>query len=278
VSGVKFGFTPEEAQPVALAVHNYYRKRKAKISIERAPWPDAPYRPTIVAVDGGKTILVEAQGSVAYSGTLKEFNSWLYLKRHYAELSIATSTDAVLPAGVLAQLNRDGVGLMIVDEEGGISFPHAAANPALVVTPDPTLKYGRCKPEVLTAVHKFNRVDRKDGLRDMCEVVERETARLAERASVRGFISVPLAAVQAQDWSSHINTLASQNACTPAHQPLLNQNLKDDCHSFRGARNLVDHKVKSKREDKKRQRQFAERMMQGPRLVAELLALQRRVR
>ena len=60
--------------------------------------------------------------------------------------------------------------------------------------------------------------------------------------------------------------------------PIVTGIFKNDLHSFRGARNLVDHKVRGKRDDVKRQKQFAERMMQGPRLVSELVSLQRKVK
>jgi hypothetical protein len=70
----------------------------------------------------------------------------------------------------------------------------------------------------------------------------------------------------------------SQKPCSPGKSPIVGSTLKDDLHSFRGARNLLDHKVTNKREDTKRQQQFAERMMQGPRLVAELVSLNRKLR
>ena len=57
---------------------------------------------------------------------------------------------------------------------------------------------------------------------------------------------------------------------------MIEADLKDDLHSFTRGRNLVDHKVKGKRQEEKRQKQFADRMMQGPRLIAELVLLQRK--
>jgi hypothetical protein len=86
------------------------------------------------------------------------------------------------------------------------------------------------------------------------------------------------AAIKAKDWSSQIDTLASKNAYNMGKDPIVSTTFKNDLHSFRGARNLVDHKVRGKRDDANRQKQFAERMMQGPRLVAELISLQRRVK
>jgi hypothetical protein len=140
------------------------------------------------------------------------------------------------------------------------------------------LRFGECRAEVTNSVKKFNDVDRKDGLRDMCEIVERKTESLAIRAVRAGWVTMGEAAVRGMDWSTQINMLASINSYHPGKNPVIDQTMKDDLHSFRGARNLVDHKVPNKREDAKRQKQFAERMLQGPRLVSDLVALQRKVK
>lgn len=275
---MKFVVTPEEAQFPALAVAKQFRKRGMTVRSEVEAWSGSPYRTTLVARKSGLCLLVEAQGILNYGKAIKELATWLAAHRHYAELYLATGYEAVFQAGILGEMKRDGVGLLVVDENGVVSESHKARNPALVVTPEPTLRFGDCKLEVLDAVRKFNDVDRKDGLRDMCEVVERETEELALRAVRKGLLTMDEAAIEAKDWSSQIDTLASKNAYVTGKTPIVSATLKNDLHSFRGARNLVDHKVKGKRDDSNRQKQFAERMMQGPRLTAELLSLQRKLK
>jgi hypothetical protein len=275
---MKFIVTPEEAQGPALAVAKQLRKRGMIIKTEIEAWPGSPYRTTLVARRSGFCLLVEAQGVLNYGKALKELATRLAADRRYAEFYLATMSESVLQAGMLEEMKRDGVGLLIVDENGIVSESHKARNPALVVTPEPTLRFGDCKQEVLDAVKKFNEIDRKDGLRDMCEAVERETEKLGLRAVRKGLLSLNEAAILSKDWSSQIDTLASKNAYIPGKDPIVSATFKNDLHSFRGARNLVDHKVKGKRDNANRQKQFAERMMQGPRLVAELVALQRRVK
>jgi len=275
---MKFIVTPEEAQEPALAVARQLRKRGMIVKAEIEAWPGSPYRTTLVARQSGFCLLVEAQGVLNYGKAIKELATWLAAHRYYAELYLATVSEAVLQAGMLGEMKRDGVGLLVVDESGVVVESQKARNPALVVTPEPTLRYGDCKQEVAEAIKKFNDVDRKDGLRDMCEIVERETEELALRAVKKSWLTLNEQAIKDKDWSSQIDTLASKNACNVGKDPIVTPTFKNDLHSFRGARNLVDHKVRGKRDDTKRQRQFAERMMQGPRLVAELVSLQRRVR
>ncbi len=275
---MKFELTPEEAREPAKALIKYFKKKKMKVTIERPGWKDAPYRTTIVAVKSGLTTLVEAQGVLSYGRSLEDFAKWLAANRHYSEFSIATTNDATIEVGVSHQMKKDGVGLLIVHEDGSIEEHHKPRNPALVVTPDPTLSLGPAKAEVFAAVKKFNDTDRKDGLRDMCEVVERLTEELGVIACRKKWLKMPEAQFPVKDWSGQINELARSEAYNAPHTPLIKAGLKDDLQSFRGARNLIDHKARSARADKSRQNQFAERMMQGPRLVAELLSLKRRVR
>jgi hypothetical protein len=275
---MKFVFTPEEAQRPARAVAAYLAKKKMKVKIEAPVSQDAPYRTTILASKGGLSLLIEAQGTLNYEKALKDLSAWLAAKRSYSELYLATTSDGLLPLGLLADLDKDGVGLLIVHDNFSVVVDRKARNPALVVTPDPTLKFGNCRSEVLSALTKFNNIDRKDGLRDMCEIVERETGSIAIQACRKGWLTKDEATIIKLDWSTQINLLASSNAYRTGKIPIIGSSFKDDLHSFRGARNLVDHKVPSKRDDAKRQMQFQERMVQGPRLVAELVSLRRKIK
>jgi hypothetical protein len=275
---VKFAFTPEESEVIARAVVKHLRRHKMKVTIEVPFSDDAPYRTTLLAKQSDLSLLIEAQGMLSYHKPIQGLAGWLAARRHYAELFLATSSESLMTVATLQETKKDGVGLLLVDDEGKVTVTQSARNPALVVNPDPTLKLGNCRAEILAAVTKFNEVNRKDGLRDMCELVERETESLALLASRKRRLKPDEAAIQAQDWSTQINTLASVNALRSGSTPIFDTRMKDDMHSFRGARNLVDHQARNKRDDQKRQRQFAERMVQGPRLIAELQALARQLR
>jgi hypothetical protein len=275
---MNFADIPEEALLVAQVVVKHLERQEWRVKVLKSPWEDARYRPSLLAEKSGRYLLVETQGALDYHKTLKEYAGWLAANRHYAELYLATSAEAITQAGVLAALRRDGVGLWVVDEDKKLSESIAARNPALVVTPDPNLKCGACHAEVRAALGKFNEVNRKDGLRDICEIVERETESLALIGVRKGLLKMNEAAIKAMDWSQQINTLASVNAYNLGKNTIVEDGFKNDLHSFRGARNLIDHKVSTRREDKKRELQFQERMVQGPRLIAELQSLKRKIR
>ena len=227
------------------------------------------FRPTISAIKDGLDIYVEAQSAPAYTAGVKELVSWVSVKRRYCEVYIAIPLDASPSGRFLSNLVRDGVGLMFVGDEDAVSVHHKALNPALIVTPDPTLKLGRRSADVREAVKKFNEVDRKGALQAMCEIVESETDKLVRRLAKRAWIDKSETVVAAMDWSSQINMSASSNVHVAGRSPVVDDKLKTDLHSFRGARNLMDHKVTSKAQERRRQQQYAERMLMGPRLVAD---------
>lgn len=248
------------------------------VSIEVAAWHDAGWRTTLTGKQASLLVLIEVQGVLSYSKPLRDFALWIAAKRHYAELSLAVPGDAIIQAGTLEELRRDGVGLLVVDQDGSVRESIKPKNAALVVTPDPNLKFGKCKREVNSTITKFNDVDRKDGLRDMCELVERETEALVVLAARKGLLVKSESVVSSMDWSSQINSLASSNMYASGVPPIVEAKLKDDMHSFRGARNLINHQARNKKADRERQLQFAERMMQGPRLIAKLVSLQRKIK
>jgi hypothetical protein len=233
----------------------------------------------MVSRKGAETVLYEVQGEIDFHSRLRDLAQWLAANRKYAEMWIAADGTAKTTAAVLATLKKAGVGLLLRDEESEkFESMLNATNPALKVTPDPALRFGDAKNDIVACVDKFNGGSRKDALRDLVEFVERDTEKALVLASRKGWITVPISAIEKQDWSTQINTLASVNIMTAGRNALIDPKLKDDMQSFRGARNLLDHPVRSRKEEQRRQCQMTERMMMGTRLMSELIALRRRIR
>lgn len=275
---MKFDLTPEDAQPAALLARAHYESGGFRVAVEKPCDASSPYRTTLLASARGLHVLVEAQGTLTYGRALKELMAWLESQRSYAVLFIAVLETASLSAGVLRELKRDGVGLLIVGEGGSVSESLRPRNPALVVTPDPMLRFGTEERRVKSALQKFNEVNRKDGLRDVCEVVEDLTERVGVACCRKTWLKIPEANFRVKDFASQINELARTEAYNTGRRPIFDSTMKDDMHSFRNARNLVDHPAPSRRESQRRERQFADKMLQGTRLAAELVSLKRKVR
>lgn len=273
-----FEITPEEARPCAGRLFKHLKRASGRVFIEKPAWDDAPYRTTLLTRSGEDIVLYEVQGNLNFHDRLMNFAQWLHANRKYAELYLVTHANSPTTLVQFNQIKNHGVGLILLtdDEKFDLSLP--AKNPALVVTPDPGLKYGELKSEVFACVHKFNGGARKDGLRDLCELVERETEKVLLTAARKGWSHLSEATIRSKDWSDQINALATNTIMNGGRNALIDGKLKDDLHSFRGARNLVDHQARTKREDWKRQRQFLERMMMGARLIADLVSLRRKIK
>ena len=266
---------PEDLESIVFSVAKYYHKKNYRIRQLHAIAEDAPYRTTLVASKGTLNILIEAQKASRFHGALESLTRWLAAQRKHCEFYIATGDAGELTGGFLKELKAEGVGLLVVDDRGHIHIQFKARNNALVIRPDPTLNFGSLSDAVSDSLIKFNDVDRKDGLRDMCEIVEGLTEDVLVAAARKGIMAMDEAAARSQDWSCQINSLASSKACNGA--PIIDDSLKGDLHAFRDGRNLVDHPVAGLRENAKRERRYADKMTMGPRLVAELQSIKRRI-
>lgn len=272
---MKFLITPEEALPCAERLFEHLRKEGGKLFVEQAAWDESPYRTTFYQKVSDELTFYEVQGHINFHRRLQHFAQWLAAHRYSAELYLVAEESSPTTAQLFSELQRYGVGLMLLRDDGRFDYPILAKNPALQVTPDPSLRFGH---DAKACIEKFNAGQRKDGLRDLCEMVERETEVVLIKATKKGWITLTEHNILSKDWSDQINALGSGRIMTTGRKALVDSKMKDDLNSFRGARNLVDHKTRSKREEKRRQRQFAERMLMGTRLLSELTELRRRIR
>jgi hypothetical protein len=274
-------YTPEEARSIANALSKFLKSRGFTVNIDEALNDDAPCSTTLIAKRAELSILFEAQNQVSCEEHLKDLALWLNNHRFYAELFIATHRDMTFSGAFLKQLDQTGIGLILVEDSGSVKIERQPRNPALVVCPEPTFRFGIYKQDVKNILAQFNQYNsflsadnpRKHALRDMCELVEGLTEEVALAASKKGFLNRSEERITNMKWIDQINALAAQDAYLGGQRPFVQEALKIDLHSFRGARNLVDHNVRSAREEARRQKQFAERMMMGPRLVADLVSI-----
>lgn len=271
--------TPLDAQTVLSSVRRYFLDRHFKVAMDEAAFPDAPYRTSLTCRRRDELQLVECQSRLDYHRALKSFHQYLVERRLPAELyvAVAESDEENISVARLREMDRDGVGLLLLDERSQVSVNKKACNWAYFAAPDPTLKFGALRPQVDGVFLKYNREDRVSGMRELSNLVEGETRRLGRTALARGRFGSRTPRVDAMDWSDVINLLASRQAASPGSVPVINDELKNDLHSFRGGRNLVDHPVRDAAEARRVARQFQDRMLLGARLVSDLDARRRSI-
>jgi len=274
-------YTPEEAQPIADAVRKFLLGKKYDVQVEKAITTDVQYRTTLLVTKDHYSILVDAQHKPEVDISIKDLVVWLFSNAQCAELFIATDRSASFSGKFLRALDNTGIGLMIVEEDGSVRIDRNPKNPALIAKPEPGLKFGNYSKQVELCLRKFNSPSsllsednqRKDALRDLCEIVEGQTEKLSVLLSNKGYLIRDEGTIKKLSWNDQINLLASRNQYTSNFTPVIIESLKIDLHSFRDARNKLDHKVRSKRAEIARQQQLTERMMMGTRLVANLVSI-----
>lgn len=276
---MEFIFTPEDARTTAERVGRYYQRKRYAVEIETAYAADAPYRTTLIARRREMpTILVEAQAALTLLRPVEDLARWLAAERSYCELYLAVDSEGSLPGQTLANCMKLGIGILIAMPDESLQEVRRARNPALIVTPDPNLKLGKLKTRVKDLVQRFNDGDRKEAFRDLCEVIERETEVLLEKLLDKNRLTLTLGQIHGMSWENQINALNSGNSYAPGFGNVLTAKDIADLQAFRGARNLVDHRVRSQKQEAERDRQLGERMMLGARLAEVLTGAQRSIR
>jgi hypothetical protein len=276
---MEFFSTPTGARATARVLAAHYTRLGMRVRAEKGYSDVAPYRTTLIATRGWQpTVLVEVLEQAVYPRQLRELARWLFANRYDIEMYVAFGPGSQGTAGTWSELRDDGVGILIIDEHHSVREEVKPRNPALVVNADPRLRLGGIANKVVLSVKKFNEIDRTDGFRDMVDLVEGQTKELAILACRRGWLQHNETSIRGMKWSVLINHLAAPESYVAGRTRLVEENFKLELLSFTGSRNLVDHPVRTRRELANRERQFHDRMVQGPRLLHELLVLCRKVR
>ncbi len=275
---MQFQFTPYECQGIATIIVRHFRKGRHVVRIEESIDEDAPLRTTLIAQKGELKIFVETMDKPSLPNALAELARWLFLRREYCELYVAAHSDSEMMTGLLTEYRKNGIGLLVVDENERVHIHEKARNPNLVIGEDPNLKLGHYKKSVMEVIEMHNRGDSRDAVREICEIVEGLTWRVLTKAAKKGWVTLTIEQIERMDWSNRIDVLVSPNHYVSGRNPILSQPKAVDLHSFRGARNMFDHPVRNNTARLDRERQVVERLFMGRRLVHDLGAMYRSIR
>lgn len=279
-------YTPKEAQGIADTVAKWLKRHKYSIEYEAPLRDEIEYCTTLLGKKNQLSILVEVQKKPYWDKGLNQLALEVCGAGLNLEFFVATERDADFSGVFFKNLDRCQVGLLIVEEDETVTIEREPRNPALMVRANPDLSFGRKKREVVGCLAKFNAPNsslsgenpRKDALRDMCELLELLTEEIAVKAVRKGYLKCTEDEITDKDWNGQIDKLGSQKTYVAGKTRVLDSSLRSDLHSFRGGRNLLNHKVRSKREEQRRQRQALYRMLMGMRLVTELVAIHSRLK
>jgi len=275
---MEFTLTPKEVWPLAEAAGRWLRSRGLKVRAEEALAGDAPGRSTLLGVKHELAVLVEIRTGLSYLGFAQNLVRYLWTRRACAEFYMGIREDGNASLGALKELERDGVGLLLISRDGSVHESRRPKNPALQVSLNPRVPLGRHKEDVGDIYDMFNSGERKPAMEAMVEFVEGRVERVGCKAVKKGYVLVTEAQFRAADFSGRINMLASDNQAVVGKGPVFSETSRIDLQSFRQSRNLLKHPALGRWQALRRDIQFPERIHMGARLTSELLSIERKIK
>lgn len=272
---MKFEYLTQELWPTARAVVRHFKRKHYTVQNETPLDPTYGFRPTLIFRRKWETVVVEIRSTPSVDEPLREFLNEALARRAEVTIYVAlprqrNGDEISLPVSFLEVLRTAGVGLLLV--EGREMAEHEkAAKCSLRFSVPSGRSLSRYREKVSQAVQKFNRGDPIDGLRDLTEVFEDSVNELARRAASRRLIVPTVQEVEALDLEGKINLLGAPQMRGQDQHRFLEEPLKNDLKSFKGARNLGHH-PRSKKKEQELETQVLERMQAGIRLLREILA------
>jgi hypothetical protein len=271
---VKFDYLSRDLWPAALLVAKHFKARKYAVQGEKQISSAYGFRPTLTCKRSWDRIAVEVRSSPIIDGPFRELITTALAGREELTIYIALprerdGNEILLPVSFLDELRKFGVGLLLVSD-GEVEEREKGARCSLRYSVAAGRSMGRYKERVIEAVRKFNRGDNIDGLRDLTEIVEASVEDLAAKAAAKRLIVPTEEEIQTMDFEGKINVLGAPEWRGQPQRRFLEENLKNDLKSYKGARNLGHH-PRSKLQQQNLENQLMERTEASIRLLREIL-------
>lgn len=145
---------------------------------------------------------------------------------------------------------------------------------------EPGSSLGKYSAKVDEIIADYNLGNCLDAVRDLCEEVEDATISLALKAAKKGKIAATVDEINNHefDWAGLINGLSIRVWRNhPQTQIINDRRLKNSLDNFRDKRNLSDHR-KTPKQLRELEQQYPEAMLQGIRLLRELVRINNQLR
>lgn len=271
---MKFNYLSRDLWPAALVVARHFKGKRYTVQGERRIGDAYGFRPTLTCKRSWDLVAVEVRSSPLIDDPFREFITTALANREELTIYIALprerdGNEVLLPVSFLDELRRFGVGLLLVSN-GEVEERERGARCSLRYTIAAGRSLGRHKDRVIEAVRKFNRGDNIDGLRDLTEIVEAGIDELAIKAAAKRLVVPTQDEIEAMDFEGKINVLGAPEWRGRAQRRFLEEDLKNDLKSYKGARNLGHH-PRNKTQQRNLENQLMERTQASIRLLREVL-------
>jgi len=262
----------------------YYRGKGYAITQLASVHEHNGYRPHLICTKKYEKIVIEVREKCVIEKPFENFVDKsqahrVAIKIYFAVPEYIEEEETVISHAQRAKMTSAGIGLLVVKETEIIEdIGTISCNRRFALEPGTTL--GKHAKSVEGAINKYNRGNCLDAVRDLCEEAEGATKDLALKAAKKGKLAVtPQQIIDNEfDWAALITGL-SMKVWLGAQQTQIIKDTKfrNALNSFRDKRNLSDHHKTAKQLSDLDQ-QYPEAMLQGIRLLRELIKLNNKVK
>jgi hypothetical protein len=271
---------PPPLMGAAKVLMRHFQKRGYRIYEDQAIDQTYPYKVHLVFKRGYETLAVEMRQKCDIQPPFLRFVQACQANRvpskvYFAVPELLDEEETGITHAQNQELRRAGIGLMVVGN-GTVRMDVGtiACNRRIGLEPGGTLsKHSRRVEEVIS---DYNLGQCLDAVRDLSEEVEDATTMLCAKAARKGKINITEAEVLAPEfsWEDKINILSADKYRNTPQRRFLDPPLSRDLKSFKDVRNLSDHR-KTAKETRKLESQYPDKMLQGIRLLRDLVRLAR---
>jgi len=275
---------PSKLWRTAERLISYYRDNGYTVVQLQSVHEFNGYRPHIICRKKYETIVFELREKCNVEKPFENFvdksqANRIAIKIYYAVPEFIDETETSIGHAQRHILKRLGIGLLVVRESDvSEDIGTISCNRRFALEPGTSL--GKYTKKIDEIIDDYNHGNCLNAIRDLCEEVEGATVSLALKAAKKTKISATVDEINDNefDWANLIDGLSMKVwRGTTQTQIIRDKKLRNSLHNFRDKRNLSDHHKTSK-QLRDLELQYPEAMLQGIRLLRELIILNNRLK
>jgi len=259
----------------AKKIRKHYKSKKYRIKELFPVHEDIGYKIHFIFSKGYEKIAIEVREKCDIQPHFKSFIDGCHsmrvpIKIYFAVPEKIGEDYTTITHAQREELEKKGIGLLIIKEnEIKEDLGTIPCNRKLAL--DSTHRFPNYKEKVLSLLSNYNKGNCLNALRDLSELVEEATMKLAIKAAKKSIINVDPKKIEEKklNWDTVINILSLPNYNNTPQTKILDKTVSSSLTSFKDVRNLGDH-WKTKKEKEQIEEKYPVSMMQGLDLLRDL--------
>lgn len=269
---------PRSLYSTAKKIRKYFQSKRFKISEVVPVDPDISYKVHFLFKKKYESIAVEVRERCDLQVHFKSFIDNCHSKRAPIKIYFAVpekigDDETIITHAQREVMEKNCIGLLIV-KENEIKEDLGTVQCNRKISLEPTHKFAAFSERIKNIIVDYNKGNCLNALRDLSEIVEECTMKIANKAIRKSKIVLNSDEIENKtiDWEGVINALYSTHYRGHDQARILDKSLFHALKSFKDLRNLGDH-WKTKIEKQKIEEKYPVSMMQGFDVLRDLVKL-----